>query len=58
MKTDLDVCKMILSKQEELLHNLNVRKIKTLDLAFEACINLQCWDDALKFGTELLPGFR
>lgn len=58
MKTNLDVCKMTLSKQERILHNFNVYKIKTLDLAFEACINLQRWDDALKFGTELLPGFR
>lgn len=55
---DLDVCKVTLSKQEEILHDFNVRKIKTLDLAFEACIDLQRWEDALSYGIKLLPGFR
>ena len=58
LRKDLDVCNMILDKQEGILYYFNVRKIKILDLAFEASISMQRWDDALSYGTKLLNGFR
>lgn len=49
---------MTLKKQTNVLHECNVRRVKTLDLAFEACINLERWEEAFKFGRQLLPAFR
>ncbi|XP_065209555.1 uncharacterized protein Smyd3 [Planococcus citri] len=54
----IDVCEMTLKKQINVLHEYNVRRVKIMDLAFEACINLERWEDAFKYGRQLLPGFR
>lgn len=37
---------------------MNIFFLKTLDLAFESAIDVEKWDEALEYGTELLPGFR
>lgn len=58
IKVDLDVCKVMLLRQQGVLHPFNVWHVKTLDLAFESAINMGKWEDALEFGNELLPGFR
>lgn len=55
---DLDVCKVLLGKQEEFMHSLNLWYIKTLDAAFEAAIDVGKWSEALNYGKKLLPGFR
>lgn len=55
---DLDVCKVLLKKQQDVLHPLNVWHIKTLDAAFEAAIDVGKWPEALEYGKKLLPGFR
>lgn len=54
----LDVCKILLNKQSEFMHPLNVWYIKTLDAAFEAAIDVGKWSEALEYGKKLLPGFR
>uniref|UniRef100_A0A1I8MCF8 MYND-type domain-containing protein n=2 Tax=Musca domestica TaxID=7370 RepID=A0A1I8MCF8_MUSDO len=54
----LDVCKVLLNKQEEFMHPLNVWYIKTLDAAFEAAIDVGKWPEAMNYGKKLLPGFR
>ncbi|KAI8125316.1 hypothetical protein FF38_09224 [Lucilia cuprina] len=54
----LDVCKVLMKKQQEVLHPLNVWYIKTLDAAFEAAIDVGKWPEALEYGKKLLPGFR
>lgn len=55
--TDLDVCKLLLKEQQNVLHALNVWHLKTLDHAFESAINVGKWDEAIDYGNELLPGF-
>lgn len=54
----LDICKICLSKQRNILHSLNLWHVKTLDLALESAINVNKWTDALEFGIQLVPGFR
>ncbi|BES93356.1 SET and MYND domain-containing protein [Nesidiocoris tenuis] len=54
----LDVCKLCLEKQSGLFHPDNVLHVRTLDLAFEASIQLQKWEDSLDFGPKLIPGFE
>uniref|UniRef100_A0A1B6DNR1 MYND-type domain-containing protein n=1 Tax=Clastoptera arizonana TaxID=38151 RepID=A0A1B6DNR1_9HEMI len=54
----LDVCKVCLKKQENLFYDLNLSRVKVLDLAFDSCIQLQRWEDANSYGPQLIPGYR
>ncbi|XP_055380486.1 histone-lysine N-methyltransferase SMYD3 isoform X2 [Condylostylus longicornis] len=54
----LDVCKICLDKQNNVLHQLNLWRIKTLDSAFESAIEFNKWADAIEFGSQLVPGFK
>ncbi|XP_075227932.1 SET and MYND domain containing, class 3 isoform X2 [Lycorma delicatula] len=54
----IDVCKMCLNKQEDLFHPLNLLHVKTLDLAFESSIELNQWENARKYGTLVIPGYK
>lgn len=54
----LDICKMCLKKQNNLLHSLNILHVKTLDLAFESSIQMGFWDEAEDYGILLIPGFK
>lgn len=54
---DLDVCKLLLKEQHNVVHPLNVWHLKTLESAFESAINIGKWDEAIEYGNELLPGF-
>lgn len=49
---------MCLSKQQGVLHPLNLWHVKTLDAAFESSIALAKWNDAMKYGNQLISGFR
>ncbi|KAG4070194.1 hypothetical protein HA402_003884 [Bradysia odoriphaga] len=53
----LDICKVLLKHQHNVLHPLNVWHLKTLESAFESAINVGKWDEAIEYGNELLPGF-
>lgn len=54
----LDVCSVLIHKQTGILHQMNIYRLKTLDLAFESAIDVGKWDEALRYGNDLLPGFR
>lgn len=54
----MDVCQILLKRQECMLHPLNILHVKTLDAAFESAIDMGKFDEALSFGIKLLPGFR
>lgn len=55
---DLDICSVLIHKQTGFLHQMNIYRLKTLDLAFESAIDVGKWDEALRYGNELIPGFR
>ncbi|CAG9109899.1 unnamed protein product [Plutella xylostella] len=54
----VDVCKYCLSRQEGVLHALNVLRAQTLDHALDALIQVQLWDHALEYAEALIPCFR
>lgn len=56
--TYLDVCKVCLAKHRNLVYKFNLKHLKILDLAFESCIEFQQFDEAVKFGLELINGFH
>lgn len=49
---------MCLSKQENVLHKLNARHVKILDMAFESCIEIKKFNDAYTYGVQLIEGFK
>ncbi|XP_014487503.1 PREDICTED: histone-lysine N-methyltransferase ASHR1 isoform X2 [Dinoponera quadriceps] len=53
----LDVSKICLKKQKGILHSFNIQHIRTLDTAFIAAVNLECWEDAELYSKELVPGY-
>lgn len=55
---DLDICSVLIHKQTGILHQMNIYRLKTLDLAFESAIDVGKWDEALRYGNDLIPGFR
>lgn len=56
--SDLDVCKLCLKKHKGVLYKYHLKHIKTLDLAFEASIDLGKFDDALEYGLELIECYQ
>uniref|UniRef100_A0A182Y0G1 MYND-type domain-containing protein n=1 Tax=Anopheles stephensi TaxID=30069 RepID=A0A182Y0G1_ANOST len=54
----LDVSRLCLKKQENILHRYNVHHIKTLDNAMESALNMEKWREAIGYGLRLLEGFR
>lgn len=55
---DLDACKLCLKKEKGVIHPDSLIHAKTLDLAFEAAIQLNSWEEAMKLGYELIPSYR
>lgn len=53
----LDVSKMCLSRQEGVLHPLNVQYVQTLQTAFDSSINLQHWEEAESYAKKLINGY-
>ncbi|CAG0915467.1 unnamed protein product [Notodromas monacha] len=56
--TYLDVCRGVLNRQSKLFHPVNIWRIRTLDAAFDAAINLELWSEALEYGRLSLDGYR
>lgn len=56
--TYLDICKMCLPRQKNVLHPLSLWHVKTLDAALESALALEKWNDALEFAIQLIPGFK
>lgn len=57
MIIDLDVSKICLKKQKDILHSFNIQHVRTLETAFIAAVNLECWEDAELYSKELVPGY-
>lgn len=53
---DIDVCLNLDKKQQKVLHPLNIWRIKTLDMAFEAAIDFQRWEEGVAFGKNFIKG--
>ncbi|XP_053675028.1 histone-lysine N-methyltransferase SMYD3 [Anopheles nili] len=56
--TDLDVSRLCLKKQENVLHRYNVYHIKTLENAMDSALELEKWSEATGYALRLLDGFR
>ncbi|KAJ8680868.1 hypothetical protein QAD02_016655 [Eretmocerus hayati] len=53
----LDVSKTCLKRHANVLHPMNIQNVRVTESAFDASINLGYWEDAEKFGIELIPGY-
>ncbi|KAL0112790.1 hypothetical protein PUN28_012213 [Cardiocondyla obscurior] len=53
----LDVSKICLAKQEGVMHEFNIKHVRTLEMAHIAAINLECWEDAESYSKKLIPGY-
>ncbi|XP_070171664.1 histone-lysine N-methyltransferase SMYD3 isoform X2 [Polyergus mexicanus] len=53
----LDVSKICLKKQKNILHRFNIQHIRSLETAHIAAMNLEYWEDAELYGKELIPGY-
>ncbi|XP_074899256.1 histone-lysine N-methyltransferase SMYD3 isoform X4 [Buteo buteo] len=58
-------CQNLLSSNMGRLPDTNIYQLKMLDCAMDACINLECWEEALYYGSRTLgpyglyyPGFH
>ncbi|RZF37970.1 hypothetical protein LSTR_LSTR005470 [Laodelphax striatellus] len=54
----LDVCNLCLRKQAGLFHPMNIQHLKTLDAAYQSAIQMNQFETALRYGKQLIPGFR
>nr|XP_034194317.1 histone-lysine N-methyltransferase SMYD3 isoform X2 [Osmia lignaria] len=53
----LDVSKMCLEKQEDVLHSLNLQHVQTLQTAFDSTISLEHWEEAEYYAKKLITGY-
>jgi len=53
-----EVCKEGLGKVGGVLHAHNVHLVRLLDLAFDAAINLERWEQAVKYGKRTIQPYR
>ncbi|KAJ8985596.1 hypothetical protein NQ317_015087 [Molorchus minor] len=54
----LDVCEVCLRKHEGVLYKYNIKHIKILDLTFDSCIDFGKFENATKYGLELIKSYR
>lgn len=50
------MCILLDKQQRGVLHANNVYRLKTLDMALDAAIDFQRWEEAIEFGKALMPG--
>ncbi|XP_064110334.1 histone-lysine N-methyltransferase SMYD3-like isoform X1 [Macrobrachium nipponense] len=55
---NLPDCVDLLEMQGEILHPLNVWRVRTLDFAFNACVFNGCWSRAMDYGDMNYEGMR
>ncbi|KAK0175816.1 hypothetical protein PV328_000018 [Microctonus aethiopoides] len=53
----LDVCKMLLKKQEGLLHPFNLLTVRMLEIALAATIDIDHWEEAEIYASQLIPPY-
>ncbi|KFP39115.1 Histone-lysine N-methyltransferase SMYD3, partial [Chlamydotis macqueenii] len=51
-------CQNLLSSDMSRLPDTNIYQLKMLDCAMDACINLECWEEALYYGSRTLGPYR
>lgn len=54
----LAACEECFGHQASLLHPLNVYRVRVLDKALDACLDLQHWQRALEYGMETIEPYR
>ena len=55
---DIDICRNLDKRQKKVLHSYNIWRLKTLDLAFDAAIDFESWDEAVVFGNKFIQGLK
>lgn len=56
--SDIDICRNLDKKQRKVLHEKNIWRLKTLDLAFDAAIDFESWGEAVEFGKKFVEGLK
>ncbi len=54
----LRTCREFLHTHNDALHPSNIHVARLLELAFDACVNLQRWSEALDFGEKTLESYQ
>lgn len=54
----IDVCRNVDKNQRKVLHEKNIWRLKTLDLAFDAAIDFESWEEAAEFGKKFIEGLK
>lgn len=54
----LDLAERILAHQRGFFHKLHYIKVRILDKAMDACINLEMWEGALGFGLQTMNAYK
>lgn len=54
----IDVCRNLVKNQRGVLHQKNIWHLKTVDLAFEAAIDFEAWEEAVVYGKDFIDGLR
>jgi SET and MYND domain-containing protein len=54
--SDIDICRNLVKKQTNVLHDRNIWHLKTLDLAFECAIDFEAWEEAVQYGKKFVKG--
>ncbi|KAM6278950.1 histone-lysine N-methyltransferase SMYD3 [Porphyrio hochstetteri] len=54
----LSRCQNLLSSNKGRLPDTNIYQLDMLDIAMDACINLESWEEALQYGTRTLGPYR
>lgn len=55
---DLDICRSVDKRQRKVLHERNIWRLKTLDLAFDSAIDFESWSEAVEFGKRFVTGLK
>jgi hypothetical protein len=54
----IDICRNLDKRQQKVLHDKNIWRLKTLDLAFDAAIDFESWSEAVEFGKKFVEGLK
>lgn len=55
---DIDVCRHLNKRQTKVLHEKNIWRIKSMDLAFDGAIDFESWDEAIVWGEKFIRGLK
>lgn len=56
--TDIDMCRNLDKNQNKVLHKRNIWRLKSLDLALDASIDHEFFDEAVEFGKKFVDGLK